>query len=251
MEGGNSLLTINKIYKSFGHVQALADASFTVPEGQVTAIVGDNGSGKSTIAKIISGCLKPDAGEIIINGRKYTSLTNHQAIYEGSIATVYQDLALDNLKNAYENVFLGREAIRFGTFLNRKKMREKAAALFSSLAINIPDMELPVGNMSGGQRQAIAIARAVDMNCRLMIFDEPTSAMGMKETQHTMDLFRNLKKEGRTILLISHNLFQVFDIADRIAVLDKGRFVDTFSTAESSPQKLHDRIVKKEMELEQ
>lgn len=130
-------------------------------------------------------------------------------------------------------------------------MREKAAALFSSLAIDIPDMELPVGNMSGGQRQAIAIARAVDMNCRLMIFDEPTSAMGMKETQHTMDLFRNLKKEGRTILLISHNLFQVFDIADRIAVLDKGRFVDTFSTAESSPQKLHDRIVKKEMELEQ
>lgn len=130
-------------------------------------------------------------------------------------------------------------------------MREKAAALFQALAIDIPDMELPVGSMSGGQRQAIAIARAIDMDRQILIFDEPTSAMGMKETQHTMDLFQRLKDEGRTILLISHNLFQVFDIADRIAVLDKGCFVDTFSTAESSPQKLHDRIVKEEMELEQ
>lgn len=251
METETPLLIINNIYKSFGHVQALRGASFSAPRGKVTAIVGDNGSGKSTLAKIISGCLKPDSGEITINGRTYTSLTNHQAICEGNIATVYQDLALDNLKNAYENIFLGREDIHFGVFLNRKKMREKAAALFQALAIDIPDMEFPVGSMSGGQRQAIAIARAIDMDRQILIFDEPTSAMGMKETQHTMDLFQRLKDEGRTILLISHNLFQVFDIADRIAVLDKGCFVDTFSTAESSPQKLHDRIVKEEMELEQ
>lgn len=250
METENFLLEAHNIYKSFHHIQALSDACFTAPEGMVTAIVGDNGSGKSTLAKIISGCLKPDTGEIIIDGKCYSSLTCHQAIYEAGIATVYQDLALDNLKSAYENVFLGREDLRFSFFLNKKRMKEKAAALFDSLSINIPDMELPVGNMSGGQRQAIAIARAVDMNCRILIFDEPTSAMGMKETNHAMSLFRRLKQEGRTILLISHNLFQVFDIADRIAVLDKGHFVDTFATEESTPQKLHDRIVKKEMELE-
>lgn len=250
METENFLLEVRNIYKSFHHVQALSNACFAAPKGMVTAIVGDNGSGKSTLAKIISGCIKPDAGEILLNGKHYASLTCRQAIYEGSIAAVYQDLALDNAKNAYENVFLGREDLRFQFFLNKKKMKEKAAALFASLCIDIPDMELPVGNMSGGQRQAIAIARAIDMNCQILIFDEPTSAMGMKETRHTMDLFQRLKQEGRTILLISHNLFQVFDIADRIAVLDKGHFVDTFATKESTPQKLHDRIVKKEMELE-
>ena len=125
MGTGTPLLIIKNIYKSFGHVEALKGASFSAPRGKVTAIVGDNGSGKSTLAKIISGCLKPDAGEITISGKTYTSLTNRQAIYEGNIATVYQDLALDNLKNAYENIFLGREDIRCGIFLNSKKRKCK------------------------------------------------------------------------------------------------------------------------------
>lgn len=251
MKNDGIILQLNNIYKSFGHIQALDGADFLVKKASVTAIVGDNGSGKSTLAKIITGCLKPDRGEIILNGKTYSSLTNRAAIREGHIAAVYQDLALDNFKNPYENIFLGREITRAGVLLDRREMRNRAQALFDELAIHIPDMELPVGAMSGGQRQAIAIARAIDMKPDIFIFDEPTSAMGMKETQHIMELFQRLKSEDKTIILISHNLFQVFDIADTIAVMEKGRIIDYFPTEESTPQKVYDMIIKKEMELEQ
>ncbi len=242
-------IELKEIYKNFGSIQALKGASFEARAGEVTAIVGDNGSGKSTLAKIISGNIKPDSGSLLINGENTDFFNSSSAIKKGKIATVYQDLALDDPKNCWENIFLGREITRGKVFLDKNKMRKNTLELLSRLGINIPDIDVPAGSLSGGQRQALAIARAIDMDCSIVIFDEPTSAMGMRETYKTMELFRNLKESGKTVILISHNLFQVFDIADRVAVLENGVFIDTFETKDSSPEKLHAQIVGKEKEL--
>lgn len=244
----NAIVEMRQIEKRFGYIQALDKMDFSACAGEVTAIVGDNGSGKSTLIKILTGCLKPDAGEIRIKGRSFQSLTVKQAMEQG-ITTVYQDLALDNCKDCAGNVFLGREIMKGGIFLNHRAMRNKTKELLERLHISIPDIAQPVEKMSGGQRQALAIARAVYTGGDIMIFDEPTSAMGVKETSRIMKLFSELKQEGKTIILISHNLFQVFDIADRICVIHGGRFVDSFMTEDSSPQELHRMIAEKEEEL--
>lgn len=243
-----AIVVMKHITKTFGYIRALEDMNFSVYPGEVTAIVGDNGSGKSTLIKILTGCLKPDDGEIWIKDKCFSSLTVRQSIKEG-ITAVYQDLALDNCKDCAGNIFLGREIMKHGIFLDHRRMRQKTEELLQRLNISIPDITQPVEKMSGGQRQALAIARAVDTGGDILIFDEPTSAMGMKETSRIMKLFLELKKEGKTIILISHNLFQVFDISDRICVIDNGRFVDSFLTKDSSPQELHELIVEKEEEL--
>ena len=245
---GTPLIEMRQIKKQFGYIQALNGMDFSAYAGEVTAIVGDNGSGKSTLIKILTGCLKPDSGSICIKGKMFPSLTVKEAIEQG-ITTVYQDLALDNCKDCAGNVFLGREIMKYGIFLDHKKMHEKTVELLERLQIGIPDPLQPVEKMSGGQRQALAIARAVYADGDIMIFDEPTAAMGLKETARIMELFMDLKKQGKTIILISHNLFQVFDIADRICVINQGRFVDSFLTKDSSPQMLHEMIVQKEEEL--
>lgn len=239
------VVELRQVKKRFGYIQALRGMDFKAYPGEVTAIVGDNGSGKSTMIKILSGGLKPDEGEIRLKGRTFPTLTVRQAIEQG-ITTVYQDLALDNCKDCAGNIFLGREIMKYGIFLDHKLMRSRTRELLDRLHIAIPDITQPVEKMSGGQRQALAIARAVHAGGDIMIFDEPTSAMGLKETSRIMELFLNLKKEGKTIILISHNLFQVFDIADRICVVHGGIQVDSFLTKDSSPQKLHEMIVEKE-----
>lgn len=241
-------MEVRHIRKSFGYIQALEDMDFTAYPGEVTAIVGDNGSGKSTLIKILTGCLKPDEGEIRIKDRCFPALTVKQSMREG-ITAVYQDLALDNCKDCAGNIFLGRELMKHGIFLDHKQMQRKTEELLGRLHILIPDITQPVEKMSGGQRQALAIARAVHAGGDILIFDEPTSAMGVKETARIMELFLELKEEGKTIILISHNLFQVFDISDRICVIHNGRFVDSFLTKDSSPQRLHELIMEKEEEL--
>lgn len=241
------IIEMQKISKNFGYIQALKEVDFKAYPGEVTAIVGDNGSGKSTLIKILTGCYKPDAGEIKINGHSFSYLTVRQAIEQG-ITTVYQDLALDNCKDCAGNIFLGREIMKGKIFLDHKTMQKKTRELLESLRIRIPDITQPVERMSGGQRQALAITRAVYADGKIMIFDEPTSAMGMKETSKIMQLFLKLKQEGKTIILISHNLFQVFDVADRICVMHNGKLVDSFFTEDSSPQELHELIVAREEE---
>lgn len=242
------IVEMRHVKKAFGYIQALKDMNFSAYPGEVTAIVGDNGSGKSTLIKILTGCLKPDAGEVWIKGKCFSSLTVKQSMNEG-VTAVYQDLALDNCKDCAGNIFLGRELLKYGIFLDHRRMRQKTEELLESLHILIPDITQPVERMSGGQRQALAIARAVDTGGDILIFDEPTSAMGIKETARIMKLFAGLKEAGKTIILISHNLFQVFDISDRICVVHNGRLVDSFLTKDSSPQKLHKLIVEKEEEL--
>jgi len=227
-------LKVKNLHKSFGSVKALAGVDLTVEPGEVTAVVGDNGAGKSTFVKIISGILVPDEGRIIIDDRVYTHLTPALAIQEG-IATVYQDLALVNCGDVATNVFLGRELTR-GIFLDRKRMYSRARKVLEEMGINLPAVDMLVGLLSGGQRQAVAMARAVNMGGRLFVLDEPTAALGYKETCLVLDLIRRLRDQGYSVIIISHNLHQVFSIADSICVFRHGRVVSCTSVKHTDPE---------------
>ncbi len=224
-------LETKDIYKSFGHVEALRGVSMNAYEGEVLAIVGDNGAGKSTLIKILSGVLLPDSGIIRIDGREYQGLTSKKAI-ESGVSTVYQDLALGNTMDVASNLFLGRELSRYG-FLQKRKMREEAERLLRDLDIRIPDVTVPVGNLSGGQRQGVAVARLVHNGGRLLIFDEPTAAMGLNESNAVLKLIKRLAGEGLTVIIISHNLPQVFSISDRICVMRQGKVIKELKTEDT------------------
>lgn len=240
----NDIISVNGICKSFGPISALCDVSLSVQQGLVTAIVGDNGSGKSTLIKLLSGNLAPDAGTITVEGREHTRLTIAQALQMG-IRTVYQDLSLDDWKNSYENIFLGHERMR-GPFLDRRRMEREAADLLKRLEITIPDLTQPVRVLSGGQRQGIAIARAMLQPGRLLLLDEPTAAMGIRESHQTMQLLCRLRQEGHTLLIVSHDIYQVFGIADRIFVMRAGRCIADIMAKDSSPEELHRLILERE-----
>lgn len=240
----NDIISVNGISKSFGPISALYDVSLSVQQGLVTAIVGDNGSGKSTLIKLLSGNLAPDAGTITVEGREHTHLTIAQALQMG-IRTVYQDLSLDDWKNSYENIFLGHERMR-GPFLDRCRMEREAAELLKRLEITIPDLTQPVRVLSGGQRQGIAIARAMLQPGRLLLLDEPTAAMGIRESHQTMQLLRRLRQEDHTLLIVSHDIYQVFDVADRIFVMRAGRCIADIMAKNSSPEELHHLILERE-----
>ena len=245
----NDIVSVNGISKSFGPISALCDVSLSVQQGLVTAIVGDNGSGKSTLIKLLSGNLAPDAGTITVEGREHTCLTIAQAMQMG-IRTVYQDLSLDDWKNSYENIFLGHERMR-GPFLDRRRMEREAADLLKRLEIKIPDLTQPVRVLSGGQRQGIAIARAMLQPGRLLLLDEPTAAMGIRESHQTMQLLRRLRQEGHTLLIVSHDIYQVFGIADRIFVMRAGRCIADIMAQDSSPEELHRLILEREQGVEE
>ena len=237
-------ILLEKINKSFGSVRALEEVTLCIEKGLTTAIVGDNGSGKSTLIKILSGNLRPDSGSITAGGRRWSRLGIAQALRLG-IRTVYQDLSLDNCKNSYENVFLGCELMR-GCFLDRAAMRWETEALLRRLEIHIPDLELPVRFLSGGQRQGLAIARALRTPGSVLLLDEPTAAMGIRESHQTLELLKRLRAEGVTQVLVSHNIFQVFDAADRIYVMRSGKMVADVMTKSSSPEQLHALILAQE-----
>jgi len=236
------IIHMDNICKMFSHVRALHKANFYTYSGEVTALVGDNGSGKSTLMKILCGVLKPDNGRIVIDGREYSALSPHQAIQEG-VTTVYQDLALDNLRDCTGNIFLGRELTKYGFWLDKKAMVRETRDLLYNLNVKIEDITVPVGYLSGGQRQGIAIARAMFKKSRIIIFDEPTAAMGLRETARIMELIRSLKEQGITVIMISHNLFQVFDVADRISIMKSGQCIGSVLAKDSSPQQINDMIV--------
>ena len=227
-----AFLEVKDIHKNFGHVQALEGASVSCYEGEVLAIVGDNGAGKTTLIKIISGVMPPDSGTIRIGEEEFQSLTVSKAI-EAGVSTVYQDLALGNTMDVAANLFLGRELSKFG-FLQKKEMRRQAEELLKSLDIQIPDVTAAVGNLSGGQRQGVAVARLINQGGKVFIFDEPTAAMGISETNAVLRLIRKLADDGFTVIVISHNLPQVFSISDRICVMRHGRVITEVKTAETS-----------------
>ena len=230
--GRDPFLKVRNIQKQFGHVKALRGVSVQAYQGEVLAIVGDNGAGKSTLIKILSGVLEPDEGEIEIAGKTYRTLTPRKAIDAG-VSTVYQDLALGSSMDVAANLFRGREITR-GGFLNKKKMIEEAEKLLESLEIQIPDVTVPVGNLSGGQRQGVAVARLVHNGGKLLIFDEPTAAMGLNESNAVLRLIRKLAADGYAVIIISHNLPQVFHISDRICVMRQGQVMKELLTKETT-----------------
>ena len=213
--------------KRFGGVQALKGVSFALAPGEVLALAGDNGAGKSTLIKAISGVHQPDEGEIRYKGRRVVIANPHEARALG-IETIYQDLALAYNLDVGANVFLGREPERrlLGLLpaLDRRRMREAAREVLRQLEIDIPPDKLtrPVRTLSGGQRQAVAIGRAIYWNAEVLIMDEPTAALGVPEQRKVMELIRRLKQQGVAIVFISHNLGDIFAVADRILVLRRG-----------------------------
>jgi simple sugar transport system ATP-binding protein len=223
------VLEARQIVKRFGRVQALRGANLTVYPQEVVALVGDNGAGKSTLVKTMVGVHPPDGGEILFEGRPVTVNTPHEARDLG-IETVYQDLALAAEVDPAANMFLGREILRPGLlgklgFLDKPAMRRRSDEAFDSLGVRIQDTGARVANMSGGQRQGIAISRAVTWASKIVFMDEPTAALGVVQTRNVLDLIRRVREHGLSIVLISHNLPEVFEVADRIEVLRLGERV--------------------------
>jgi ABC-type sugar transport system ATPase subunit len=218
------LLELRGIDKRFGPVQALSDVNLVVPAGQVTALAGDNGAGKSVLIKCIAGIHVPDAGEILWEGEPVHLRTPRDASALG-IETVYQDLALCDNLDIVQNMFLGREGIRHG-LLDEEAMEKAAAKTLGDLSVTtVRSIRQPVASLSGGQRQAVAIARSVLWNSKLVIMDEPTAALGVSQTEMVLELVARLAGHGLAVIIISHNLNQVFEIADRMAILYLGRMV--------------------------
>jgi simple sugar transport system ATP-binding protein len=226
------ILEARGINKSYGHVRSLRNADLEVFPGEVLALIGDNGAGKSTLTKILSGVVRPDSGEIRVAG-KPVEFPSPVAAREHGIETVYQDLSLALDLDPVANLYLGREIAAPGLlgklgFLNRSTMRREASAAFQRLGVRVPDISGAVGNFSGGQRQGVAVARAMMWARRLVFMDEPTAALGVAQTRNVLDLIRRVRDSGVAVVLISHSMPDVLAVADRIAVLRLGRRVATF-----------------------
>lgn len=240
------ILEVRRVSKRFGAVQALADVDFAVDHAEVHALVGDNGAGKSTLIKIISGALRPDSGEIWLEGRR-VSITSPEAAKALGIETVYQDLALFDNADVASNMFAGRERTRkwlgLVPVLDKAAMRAFARDTLARLRIEVPSIEQPVRLLSGGQRQSVAIGRAIAFGTRIVIMDEPTAALGAVESAKVLSLVRELKARGLTVIVISHNLQHVFSVADRISVLRQGRMVGVVRPSETSGEAVVRMIV--------
>jgi ABC-type sugar transport system ATPase subunit len=218
------ILEVREISKRFGGVHALEKVSLDLDAGEVLALAGDNGAGKSTLIKTISGVHKPDEGVISYDGNPVT-FENPQQARDHGIETIYQDLALADNLDAGANVFLGREVMKRVLGLpvvDRKRMRKEAAETLRVLDILINRLDLPLRSMSGGQRQAVAIGRAIHWKAKVLIMDEPTAALGVPEQRKVKALVRSLKQSGVGVIFISHNLGDIFDVCDRIVVLRRG-----------------------------
>ncbi|HET7721527.1 MAG TPA: ATP-binding cassette domain-containing protein [Acidimicrobiales bacterium] len=230
-----ALLSLHGISKNFGAVQALADVSFDVPAGRVTALIGDNGAGKSVLIKCISGIHTPDGGEFLWQGTP-VHIRNPVDASTLGIETVFQDLALCDNLDIVQNMFLGRERTRH-LGLDEESMEKSAAETLAGLAVTtVRSIRQTVASLSGGQRQSVAIAKAVLWNSKLVIMDEPTAALGVAQTAMVLDLVRRLADRGLAVMLISHNMNDVFQVADRVAVLRLGRLVSVRPAAELDRQ---------------
>lgn len=225
-------LVLKNITKKFGNIRALKEVSLKCCLGEILVIMGDNGAGKSTLIKIISGVFTQDSGEIWINGKKQQRLNPGISLGKG-ISTVYQNLSLVDTRDVAYNIFLGREPVK-GLFIDKKKIYMESEKLIQSLGIKIPNLKIPVGNLSGGQRQGVAIARAIHQGGKLLIFDEPTAAMGLIESTRILKLIKRLAEEGYGVIVISHNLQQVFQIADKICVMHQGNIAGMVKTGETN-----------------
>lgn len=235
------VLSLRNAYKSFGAVQALNDVSLTVSVGEVVALVGDNGAGKSTLVKVIAGVTPADEAEISFDGRR-VSISKPQDAQNLGIATVYQDLALCDNLDVVANLFLGREIRsplgQFFGWVDELAMERKSLELLKTLSVSIPSVRIPIASLSGGQRQSVSIARSLLGNPKLVILDEPTAALGVAQTAQVLDLIARLRERGLGVLLISHNLADVFAVADRVVVMRLGKNAAEFQVADATQNEI-------------
>ncbi|MFT3837518.1 MAG: ATP-binding cassette domain-containing protein [Myxococcaceae bacterium] len=229
------LLELRQAGKRFGAVDALSGFDFGISAGEVVALVGDNGAGKSTAFKAIAGLFPLDSGELRFEGAKVEARSPEQMSKLG-VATVYQDLALCENLDVVANLFLGRELGGFA--LDEAAMEKRAVELLAQLNVTLPSLRVPIEQLSGGQRQSVAIARAVLSQAKLVLLDEPTAALGVAQSKQVLELIRRLKSQGLAVALVSHNLADVLEVADRIAVLRLGRNAGTFDAKSVSREQL-------------
>jgi D-xylose transport system ATP-binding protein len=241
MTSSSPLVEMKNISLRFGGNQALNDVSINLYPGEVVGLLGHNGAGKSTLIKVLSGAYKSDSGQIFVEGNE-VKINNPQDSQKHGIETIYQSLALADNLDAVANVFLGREKVN-GVVLDEDTMEVEARKVLDRLRVKIPSLRVPVSNMSGGQRQTVAIARAVYFKAKVLIMDEPTAALGPEETQKVGELIKALKAEGVGIFLISHDLHDVSDLSDRLTVMKNGRVVGTVKTKDVSEDEVLGMII--------
>jgi len=244
--GTADVIRIEKIEKRFGAVTALRGVTLRLGRGEVLGLIGDNGAGKSTLIKILSGFFQPDSGRIVINGLEVTLRSVSHARSLG-IETVYQDLALVNELSVYHNLFLNRELLMWGParLLDNRAMRERTRRYLEDMRVQIPSVDIEVAKLSGGQRQAVAIARAVYSEAKILLLDEPLAAMGAKEGALILNLIRNLKSRGDvSMIMIAHNYAQIVDVCDRVNLLQHGVITFDRPTKHTSVAELTDLVTR-------
>ncbi len=230
------VLEARGISKRFGRVQAIADISLQLERGEILALVGDNGAGKSTLIKVLAGALKKDSGEIWLDGQK-VELENPMHAKTLGIEVVYQDLSLINYLNVYQNLFLGRELQkRFGPLriLDQRRMEQQAVEKLAALGVKVKSCREWVSRLSGGQRQSVAVAKAASFGRKIVILDEPTAALGVEEAHHVLQIVRELKNKGASIIIITHNMEHAFSVADRFLVIRLGSVVGARRKSETN-----------------
>ncbi|MFZ3085286.1 MAG: ATP-binding cassette domain-containing protein [Candidatus Hydromicrobium sp.] len=240
------LLEVKNLTKRFGGLVAVNNVSMEVKEGEVVGLLGDNGAGKSTLIKMVSGVYQPDGGKIFFMGKEVIIDSPMKAI-SIAIETLYQDLALAENLNAYSNIFLGREklkkVLKFVNVLDNDYMLKESKGVLDRLEIEIPSLRNRISMLSGGQRQAVAISRSIYWNAKLLIMDEPTAALGVTEQKKVLDLIRLLRSHGIGIIVISHQLYDVFSVADRLVILRRGEKVAERNIKETNPDEIVSLIV--------
>ncbi|MGJ8454188.1 ATP-binding cassette domain-containing protein [Pseudothermotoga sp. U03pept] len=238
------LVQMNGIKKSFGRVQALKGVDFEVGRNEIVGLLGDNGAGKSTLIKILVGYYRPDEGEIYFEGRKIAFRSPWESRQLG-IETVYQDLALVNLMPLWRNFFLGREIVKkIGPFrfIERNKMKQISMEALKEIGIFVRNPEETVAFMSGGERQAVAIARAIHFGAKLLILDEPTAALSVGETRKVLEHILEAKRRGISVIFITHNIYHVYEVADRLVLLERGEKIGDYKKKDITPQHIMDVI---------
>jgi simple sugar transport system ATP-binding protein len=245
MEVPAPLLSLRAIRKSFGRVEVLRGIDLDIMKGEIVALVGDNGAGKSTLIKIITGVHSPTSGDILFKGERITLKDVHASRMLG-IETVYQERALADQQELWRNVFAGREKTRWLGFLDIGEQRREAERLLRSamgLTSRAITVDSEVGSLSGGEKQAVAIGRALHFNADLIILDEPTMGLSLKETDKVLHFVRRVRDQGRSAIFIDHNIFHVHDVADRFVILDRGRVAGQFRREEVSREELIERMI--------
>jgi simple sugar transport system ATP-binding protein len=242
MAANGEILRVEHIAKRFGGITALADVNLRLAHGEVLGLIGDNGAGKSTLIKIICGFHQPDSGRIVIDGEEvqFRSVDHARSL---GIDTVYQDLALVNELSVYHNMFLNRELVRW-PLLSNSRMKRLAREHLDDMGVRVPSVDVEVAKLSGGQRQAIAVARSVYTDAKILLLDEPLAAMGAKEGALILDLVRDLKQRGEvSIIIIAHNFGQILEVCDRVNLLQHGEITFDKPTSETSVTELTDLVV--------